>query len=248
MAQAENTQALVLQQPNGQKVYLDLTHSTDTTAIWSFGVAMVIAIGLGSLATWLAYWYGKRSFDLTKQSFAITIEQIKSSERIMMKSNQALIKSQYEQLITTHKIDEFNKVRDEFKSLLVDFLTESESLSTYIGFTAMESVNIDFSKHAQEGAYSYEIFKELQKRLKIIQSLKVKISFETFYYVNNYDTEVNAILTQIVKKGASLNNDLFDKSDKLLEEVQKYREHVEKFKIIAKHLLKNEIVLEKFRI
>ena len=82
MAQAENTQALVLQQPNGQKVYLDLTHSTDTTAIWSFGVAMVIAIGLGSLATWLAYWYGKRSFDLTRQSFDTVIAQIKSSHKV----------------------------------------------------------------------------------------------------------------------------------------------------------------------
>lgn len=66
MVEQENSQALILQQPNGQKVYLDLNHSTDTTAIWSFIVAMVIALVLGGLATFLAYWYGKRSFDLTK--------------------------------------------------------------------------------------------------------------------------------------------------------------------------------------
>ena len=242
--QQPNIQTIVLQQP--AKTHMELNASTDKTAISSFALSVVIALVLRGLATWLAYWYGRKSFDLTKQSFAITIEQIKSSERIMMKSNQTLVKSQYEQLITTHKIDDFKKARDEFKSLLVDFLTESENLSTFIGFAAMESVNIDFSKHAQQGAYSYEIFKELQKKLKIMQSLTVKISFEVFYYVDDYETEVNTILTEIVKKGALLNNDLFDKSNKLQEEIQKYREHVEQFKIIAKHLLKDEIILEKF--
>ena len=116
MAQAENTQALVLQQPNGQKVYLDLTHSTDTTAIWSFGVAMVIAIGLGSLATWLAYCYGKRSFDLTTQSFEAVIKQIQSSERINSEMNKMLIDAQHSLKIKELKIiyrgQEINKLRE----------------------------------------------------------------------------------------------------------------------------------------
>ncbi|WP_213033007.1 hypothetical protein [Acinetobacter sp. ANC 4648] len=51
-----NVQSVVLQQSNREKVNLDLNiSSTDTTAIWSFGVAMIIAIALGGLATWLAY-------------------------------------------------------------------------------------------------------------------------------------------------------------------------------------------------
>ena len=121
MAQAENTQALVLQQPNGQKVYLDLTHSTDTTAIWSFGVAMVIAIGLGSLATWLAYWYGKRSFDLTRQSFDTVIAQIKSSEKIMLESNKLLIISQSELKIRELKIsNSFNEL-SKFREIVSEY-------------------------------------------------------------------------------------------------------------------------------
>ena len=121
MAQAENTQALVLQQPNGQKVYLDLTHSTDTTAIWSFGVAMVIAIGLGSLATWLAYWYGKRSFDLTTQSFDTVIAQIKSSEKIMLESNKLLIISQSELKIRELKIsNSFNEL-SKFREIISEY-------------------------------------------------------------------------------------------------------------------------------
>lgn len=93
-SQQENTQAVILQQPNGQKVYLDLNHSTDTTAIWSFVVAMVIAIALGGLATWLAYWYGRKSFVLTKQSFDTVIAQIKSSEQVALDLNQRLFEQQ----------------------------------------------------------------------------------------------------------------------------------------------------------
>lgn len=62
----EEKQALVLEQPKDQKVYLDLQHSRDTTAIWSFAIAMVIAFILGISATIIAIWYGRKSFDLTK--------------------------------------------------------------------------------------------------------------------------------------------------------------------------------------
>ena len=96
MVEQENSQALILQQPNGQKVYLDLNHSTDTTAIWSFIVAMVIALVLGGLATFLAYWYGKRSFDLTKQSFDAVMAQIKSSEKSALDINKKLFEQQKE--------------------------------------------------------------------------------------------------------------------------------------------------------
>ena len=62
----EEKQALVLEQPKDQKVYLDVQYSTDTTAIWSFAIAMVIAFILGISATIIAIWYGRKSFDLTK--------------------------------------------------------------------------------------------------------------------------------------------------------------------------------------
>ncbi|MDA1254265.1 MAG: hypothetical protein O2928_07205, partial [Proteobacteria bacterium] len=75
-----NVQTLVAYESNQTKVPLDLNiSSTDTTAISSFAISMVIAVILGGLATWLAFWYGKKSFDLTKQSFDAVIAQINSS-------------------------------------------------------------------------------------------------------------------------------------------------------------------------
>ena len=151
--QQPSVQTIVLQQP--AKTHMELNASTDKTAISSFALSVVIALALGGLATWLAYWYGRKSFDLTKQSFDAVIKQIESSERLMMESNSNLIENQYKQLLMKNKIDGFNKDRNEFKRLVVDFLTEAENLSTFIGFTAMESIKIDLSKHVQKGTYGY---------------------------------------------------------------------------------------------
>ncbi|MGO1061394.1 hypothetical protein [Acinetobacter lwoffii] len=92
--QEQQTQAVVLQQPKDQKVYLDVQHSTDTIAILSFALSIIIALILGSLATWLAYWYGRKSFKLTEMSFKTVVEQIKSSETTALDLNSKLFNQQ----------------------------------------------------------------------------------------------------------------------------------------------------------
>ena len=114
--QQPSVQTIVFQQP--AKTHMELNASTDKTAILSFALSVVIALALGGLATWLAYWYGRKSFDLTKQSFDAVIKQIESSERLMMESNSNLIENQYKQLLMKNKIDGFNKDRNEFKRLV----------------------------------------------------------------------------------------------------------------------------------
>ena len=96
----EEKQAVVLEQPKDQKVYLDVQHSTDTTAIWSFVIAMVVAFILGISATIIAIWYGRKSFDLTKQSFDSLVKQIESSEKITVASNNGLAQSQADSKLT----------------------------------------------------------------------------------------------------------------------------------------------------
>lgn len=92
----EEKQAVVLEQPKDQKVYLDVQHSTDSTAIWSFVFAMIIAFILGISATVIAIWYGRKSFDLTKQSFDAVIAQIKGSEKSALDINKKLFEQQKE--------------------------------------------------------------------------------------------------------------------------------------------------------
>lgn len=90
----QNTQAVVLQQPTDQMIRLDLQHSTDTTAIWSFVIAMVVAFILGVSATIIAIWYGRKSFKLTEMSFKTVVEEIKASQQSAIDLNTKLFEQQ----------------------------------------------------------------------------------------------------------------------------------------------------------
>jgi len=92
--QQPNVQTIVLQQP--AQTHMELNASTDKTAISSFALSVVIALALGGLATWLAYWYGRKSFDLTKQSFDAVIAQIQSSEQVSLNLNEKIFEQQKE--------------------------------------------------------------------------------------------------------------------------------------------------------
>ncbi|MDY6529342.1 hypothetical protein [Acinetobacter faecalis] len=91
----QNTQAVVLQQPTDQMVHLDLQHSTDTTAIWSFVIAMVVAFILGISATIIVIWYGRKSFKLTEMSFRTVSNDIKEAAILNRQVNADIIEAQY---------------------------------------------------------------------------------------------------------------------------------------------------------
>ena len=137
--QQPSVQTIVFQQP--AKTHMELNASTDKTAISSFALSVVIALALGGLATWLAYWYGRKSFDLTKQSFDVVLEQIISSrqeaERLHkitmeqicanIESNKETSKNQLEimfkDLHLKRTLNIFESLRNEFSTL--DFLHKS---------------------------------------------------------------------------------------------------------------------------
>ena len=78
--------ASVVENPS-RKMELDLNHSTDTTAIWSFLAAMVASMVV-------AIWYGRKSFKLTEMSFDAVITQIKASEQSALDLNIRLFEQQ----------------------------------------------------------------------------------------------------------------------------------------------------------
>jgi hypothetical protein len=129
--QQENTQAVVFQQPNGQKVYLDLNHSTDTTAISSFALSVIIALILGGFATWLAYWYGQKSFKLTEMSFKTVSEDIKQAAETQRNTTEKLIESQ-ENIkrmdIMTERCNAIRLLAAEFISLCEHLMYEAKNL------------------------------------------------------------------------------------------------------------------------
>ncbi|WP_228259879.1 YccF domain-containing protein [Acinetobacter terrestris] len=92
--QQPNVQTIVLQQP--AKTQMELNASTDKTAISSFALSVIIALILGGFATWLAYWYGRKSFKLTEMSFKIVSEDIKQAAETNRQTTMVIIQSQAE--------------------------------------------------------------------------------------------------------------------------------------------------------
>ena len=129
----EEKQAGVLEQPKDQKVYLDVQYSTDTTAIWSFVIAMVVAFILGVSATIIAIWYGRRSFKLTEMSFKTVVDQIKASEKSARDLNEKLFEQQRELLgmefnERSHrvKVKDIKNAASKFIATINKFILEAE--------------------------------------------------------------------------------------------------------------------------
>ena len=112
--QQPSVQTIVLQQP--AKTHLELNASTDKTAISSFALSVIIALILGCLATWLAYWYGRKSFDLTKQSFDVVLEQIISSRQDAERLHKITMEQIYAN-IESNKETSKNQLEIMFKDL-----------------------------------------------------------------------------------------------------------------------------------
>ena len=112
--QQPSVQTIVLQQP--AKTHMELNASTDKTAILSFALSVVIALALGGLATWLAYWYGRKSFDLTKQSFDVVLEQIISSRQDAERLHKITMEQIYAN-IESNKETSKNQLEIMFKDL-----------------------------------------------------------------------------------------------------------------------------------
>nr|WP_257229870.1 MULTISPECIES: hypothetical protein [Acinetobacter] len=73
---------------------MELNASTDKTAISSFALSVIVALILGGFATWLAYWYGRKSFQLTEMSFITVVEQIRTAEQSAFDLNSRLFNQQ----------------------------------------------------------------------------------------------------------------------------------------------------------
>nr|WP_314370125.1 hypothetical protein [uncultured Acinetobacter sp.] len=88
-------------QTKGNTYYLE--HSTDTNAINSFYGATIIGICFAILATWLAWWCAKRSFDLTTKSFQLTIAQIQASITASEKQTEITLEQIKDSTLTSEK-------------------------------------------------------------------------------------------------------------------------------------------------
>lgn len=115
----ENAQAIVLQQPDGQKINLEVQHSTDWVAVG--------AIVLSLLA------------------FIITIYIVRSSTKAQIKSNTGLIESQNIRLLQELKWEKEKQWLSSFKVISVDYVSTITKFLYHSGLFQEKYLNADLS-------------------------------------------------------------------------------------------------------
>lgn len=195
MAEQENTQAVVLLQPNGQKVYLDLNHSTDTTAIWSFVIAMIVALILGISATIIAIWYGRKSFKLTEMSFKVVSEDIKQAAETNRQTTKTLIESQENLKDKELKVLRKQNIEDKFSDVISKYLSSANlfthTLSNII-FNLKEEEWENFNQ--KEGVYP-AINKLVNSEFENLTKLTIEITL----LLNDKNDDAILIMNQMAE-------------------------------------------------
>jgi len=232
----EEKQALVLEQPKDQKVYLDLQHSTDTTAIWSFAIAMVIAFILGILATIIAIWYGRKSFDLTKQSFDSLVKQIESSEKITIASNNGLAQSQADSKLTELRFLYKSSEIQNLRKMIADYFATAVALNTHMVFKVSFLKDNKFLNDNDENKYIHELFDEIKRYANEIFTFSFQIDLMLDMDNSNEEKKIgnelnnlNKALNKIIGNLAMNKKDIIDSVvefgfvfDRVKEKLTKY--------------------------
>lgn len=190
--QEQQTQTTVLQQPKDQKVYLDVQHSTDTTAIWSFVIAMVVAFILGVSATIIAIWYGRKSFELTKQSFDALVKQIESSELITLESNRGIHEQNRKIEIIKQEFELKYRRLERLKENFSNFIVNAENLNIEIMKLNFDALNEKIAN--EEIQIRRNTINESQKKLDL-QSRIIKFEFNDSC---EQEIELETILLKII--------------------------------------------------
>lgn len=198
LPQQPGVQTIVLQQPS--KTHMELNASTDKTAISSFALSVLIALVLGGFATWLAYWYGRKSFDLTKESFDAVIAQIKSSEKLMLNSNRDLIKSQNEMMVKNQKISYILSSHEKLKREAVTYIVLHQQYGLYFLILDQQLRGFVFSATSQSGTSEYEYILEIRNKILELNSARSKLLFELNSVFNQDElTDLIKILNEVQK-------------------------------------------------
>ncbi|EZQ11505.1 hypothetical protein [Acinetobacter sp. Ver3] len=181
--------------PETQKIPLDLNvSSTDTTAIWSFMIAMAIAFILGISATIIAIWYGVRSFKLTEMSFNTVVLEIKSSQQIAFNLNQKLFEQQRELGKQEFQYTKQLKWEDEIISITSDCLN---SLAKYIQKVMIFKDNFVNFPVADKSDYSTLVGSKLKEILDVTENTNACLTKLNLYFSVGHEKE--KIISQLGK-------------------------------------------------
>lgn len=254
MADLESAKAVFLQQPNGEKLQLELkiTQVVDDTnaiksfqkgadiSIASFDYATGIAVFLALCATALAYWFGVRSFKLTEMSFNLVSNDIKESAQTNLKTSELMMQNQ----IRVLEIQKRNEVNDEVRAKIAIYLSKFSSLRQKIlmEYAFPNGGSIPLEKSSESGidiidkVSNHYLFKEMNNSYSDLISLTISISL----IINPYEENSKCLLCKMdaLNDGVlKILPEIFFKEknivEKQLSELQNIRLNVHKYSILV---------------
>ena len=261
--QQPSVQTIVLQQP--AKTHMELNASTDKTAISSFALSVVIALALGGLATWLAYWYGRKSFDLTKQSFDVVLEQIISSrqeaERLHkitmeqicanIESNKETSKNQLEimfkDLHLKRTLNIFESLRNEFSTFFS--LLDDEILKIF-NFSDRFNQKFRGGLHIRNAIAQFEKYPEIYNQYMELKNKRFTLrnTMERINILLDQDdpnqVDISNSLVNIFEGYEKFSNAVFDgqrPEENFIEFIEIFEQDTKTLKIAVNKLMSSEM-------
>lgn len=237
--QQPNVQTIVLQQP--ARTHMELNASTDKTAISSFALSVVIALLLGGLATWLAYWYGRKSFKLTEMSFKTVIQQIQASEQSALSLNSKLFE---QQLMLQNRLKELEiqkNIIDRFRCAAERFIIDVELFLSSVILLHLSHEQFKFSEQVAIGSYEYEVFIGINKKFDQLFESRSKLLFSALEIEAKTYDEIDQAISETIRVAVLVKNRLVGGRDKLMNDVQECQTIINKNKMIFKRILEKEV-------
>lgn len=236
----QNTQAVVLQQPKDQMIHLELQHSTDTTAIWSFVIAMVVAFILGISATIIAIWYGRKSFKQTEMSFKTVVEQIKASQESALDLNTKLFEQQ--RILQAEKIesDREKSIKDRFRRAAEVFIVDIELFLSSVTLLHSSHDQFQFSEQVVIGSYEHEVFVGINKKFDQLFESRSKLLFSALEMEANTYDEIDLSISETIKVVTSVKNRLVRGRAELISDIRKCKLAIDTNKVIFKNILEKK--------
>lgn len=231
------TQAVILQQPSETHLRLDAT--TDKTAISSFVIATIIALALAGLATWLAYWYGRKSFDLTKQSFDGLAKQIESSEKSALDLNKTLFAQQLKLRNLDKELEIKSNIIERFRLSAESFIMQAENFLCHITLLHTRYIDHTFSEKTEVNSHDGEIFKNIQIKFDNLLNSRSRLLFSALEMDASTHDQIDEMTSDVINSLLGLQNKLVREREKIIEDIEKSKNMLFQIKIKLHLILKN---------
>lgn len=215
----QNSQAVVLQQPEKSMFIVKVEQDTDWFAIGALLTSFFVTI-----------WIVRRS---TKQ-------QIESNKDLVKNQNQ-LNEKLFEQQKFLRNLEqewEVNKnIIEKFRCTTEAFIVDVELFLSTITMLHLSHAEFQFSEKVEVGSYEHELFLGINKKFDQLFESRSKLLFSALELDESTYDEMDEAIYKTIMLALSVKNRLIVGREGLLEDIQQCKKAIFKNKVMFKEIL-----------